>query len=120
MKYLITIIAALGLAGYAFVKGASINDGEHGQIMSPCAPQSIAAAKNPDARYSHCQDKDWDGSTLLRDRLTEAQAHPDLYGIILKSNHIPQLMIPDGMTTDDDSEPLTLPEKPSPTHRGSL
>jgi hypothetical protein len=91
MKYLITIILALGFAGYAFVKGYSMRDHEDDGIDHPCAPDSILSAKNPDARYSHCRDEDWDGSTILRDRLAEAQARPDLYGILLESNELRRL-----------------------------
>lgn len=120
MKYLITIIAALFFAGYAYLKGYSARDSEDDGIVLPCAAESIAAAKNPDARYSHCHDKDWDGSTFLRERLAEAQARPDLYGIILQSSDIPRLIVPGKMTTEDDPA-LPLPIlKPSPAHRGSL
>src|SRR5262249_53410895 len=120
MKYLIAIIAALGLAAYAFVKGYSVRDHQDANIVSRCAPESIVAAKNPDARYSHCRDKDWDGSTLLRDRLAEAQARPDVYRIIFQGSDNPPLTAPLEMTTEDEPEPRPPILKPSPAHRGSL
>ncbi len=120
MKYLLTIVVALGLAGYAFVKGYSVRDHEDDRIAYPCAPDSILSATNPDARYSHCRDKDWDGSTLLRDRLAEARTRPDVYAILFESNDLPPAAVPLEMTTEDDPEPNTPTLKPSPAHRGSL
>lgn len=121
MKYLITVILALGFAGYAFIKGYSVRDHEDDGIEHACAPDSILSAKNPDARYSHCRDEDWDGSTILRDRLAEAQARPDLYGILLESNELRRLAspFPPVMTPDEDAEQPPA-SKPSPIHRGSL
>src|SRR5262249_23991834 len=119
MKYLIAIVAALGLAAYAFVTGYSVCDHQDANMVSRCAPESIVAAKNPDARYSHCRDKDWDGSTLIRDRLAEADARPDVYGIIFQGSDTP-LTTPLEMTTEDELEPRPPILKPSPAHRGSL
>jgi hypothetical protein len=124
MKYLITIIAAIIFAGFAFVKGYSVGYHEADGIVYPCAPNSILTATNPDARYSHCRDKDWDGSTLLRDRLAEAQERPDVYAILLESNSIHRLAMPLEMSTEGNSDPEpqtpTPTPKPSSAHRGSL
>jgi hypothetical protein len=120
MKYLITIIAAIIFTGFAFVKGYQAGYHEADGIVYPCTPDSIISATNPDARYSHCHDKNWDGSTLLRDRLAEAQARPDVYAILFESNHIPLLAVPHEMTTEHDPEPQSSTLKPSPAHRGSL
>jgi len=124
MKYLLTIIAALGLIAYAFIKGYSVRDHEDdGPAVSPSAPESILSARNPDARYSHCHDKDWDGSTLLRDRLAEAQDRPDVYAILFEGMELRSqlLSVPTEMTPDeDDPYPQPTTQKPSPAHRGSL
>src|SRR5258708_16251548 len=122
MKYLLTIVVALGLVGYAFVKGYSVRDHEDDRLAYPCAPDSILSATNPDARYSHCHDMDWDGSTLLRDRLAEAQERPDVYAIIFESNEVHSLAIPFGMTTETQADPDPHPpiSKTSPTHTADL
>jgi hypothetical protein len=73
------------------------------EAVSPCSAKAIVTAKNPDARFSHCHDKDWDGSTLLRDRLAESNEQWEQYQILYEGSNIGRLMsVPNGMTTDDD------------------
>jgi len=120
MKHLLAIVAVIIFAGFAFVQGYSVRGQEDDRIAYSCAPDSILSATNPDARYSHCHDKDWDGSTLLLDRLAGAQARPDVYAILFESNDIPRLAVPLEMTTKRDPEPKSPTSKPSPAHRGSL
>ncbi len=47
-----------------------------------CRPAEIRQADNPDARLSHCEDQDWNGSTRLKDWLTELNANPQEYELI--------------------------------------
>jgi hypothetical protein len=47
-----------------------------------CEPEEIRDADNPDARLSHCEDQDWNGSTRLKDWLTELNANPREYELI--------------------------------------
>ncbi len=51
-----------------------------------CRPAQIREADNPDARLSHCQDQDWNGSTHLKDWLTELNANPRVYALICSGN----------------------------------
>jgi hypothetical protein len=41
-----------------------------------CRPAEIREAENPDARLSHCEDQDWNGSTRLKDWLAELNNNP--------------------------------------------
>jgi hypothetical protein len=45
MKYFLTMLATLGLAGYAFIKGYSLGNSQDDGIVSPCAPQSMSRQK---------------------------------------------------------------------------
>ena len=73
------------------------------EAVSPCSAKAIVTAKNPDARFSHCHDRDWDGSTLLRDRLAESNVQWEQYYILYRGSGMGDIIpYTDGMTTDDD------------------
>jgi len=58
-----------------------------------CDPLSILAAENPDARWSHCHDRDWDGSTFLKDRLSEMNDKTDEYKTLCQSDQLQRVEI---------------------------
>jgi len=67
---------------------------------SLCDPISILAAENPDARWSHCRDQDWDGSTFLKDRMAEMKEKPEQYGALCQSDDVQRIILPSQMTTE--------------------
>lgn len=85
MKYVGISLAVILLIVVVFFKGWSDGAANHDavfELFSPCSDLSIRLAPNPDARFSHCNDMDWDGSTFLRDRLAEIKSHRVEYGIV--------------------------------------
>ena len=61
MKYFITVVVAIFITSLIWLKGLQWLNQQEAVTVSPCSPQSIVSAKNPDARFSHCHDQDWDG-----------------------------------------------------------
>ena len=86
MKYFITVVAAISITSLIWLKGLQWLNQQEEVPVSPCSPQSIVSAENPDARFSHCRDKDWDGSTLLRDRLAESKEKLEQYQILYEGD----------------------------------
>jgi hypothetical protein len=112
MKYIAIAFAAILAIGIAFGKGYSTRATEDDEVEASCSPESILAASNPDARWSHCHDKDWDGTTLLKDRLAEANEKPEQYQVVCQIPQTRYLMpLHWQMTTGDDSPVAALPRK---------
>lgn len=94
MKYLFIILAVVVLIFIAFRQGVSLGIAKNDPQASPCSPESVLKTENPDARFSHCKDQDWNGSTLLKDRLAEARNHPQEYEILYRDDQIRFALIP--------------------------
>jgi hypothetical protein len=91
MKYFFIALGVIALIVITYFKGFAAGTRQSDEVVSPCLAESILAADNPDLRISHCRDQDWDGSTLLKDRLAEAASHPTEYGILCQA---PELSLP--------------------------
>jgi hypothetical protein len=124
MKYLFISLAVIVLVVIAFIKGISVGNTESAEMESPCAPESIAKANNPDARLSHCTDHDWDGTTLLKKRLREAANHSTEYGIVCQDDQIRFAILPSVIqpevpvaATVPGLPRIAPPSEPIPAHK---
>lgn len=115
MKYAVIIFVAILAIGFAYFKGYSVAASDNTEAISPCAPESILASENPDARYSHCLDQDWDRATLLRDRLAEVKEKPQVYQIVCRSPDpsliLPEEIMPPGFNRFPNQPPIALEPK---------
>jgi hypothetical protein len=108
MKYLFITLAVIVLIVIAFGKGVSVGADQDDLQASSCSPESILKAENPDARFSHCKDQDWNGSTFLQDRLAEARNHPQEYQILYTDNQVRFALVP-YLVQPEVAEPLPQP-----------
>ncbi|HEY6252953.1 MAG TPA: hypothetical protein VI685_23590 [Candidatus Angelobacter sp.] len=106
MKYAFIAFAAIVLITIAFMKGVAAGNAQTAETDSPCSSESILKTDNPDARFSHCRDHDWGGSTLLKKRLAEAQDHPTEYGMVCSDDRVRFAILPS----------LIQPEAPDSAH----
>ena len=79
-----------------------------------CRPAEIREADNPDARLSHCEDQDWNGSTRLKDWLTELNANPREYELICSGS---EREIPYPLPGPQPAKPNKVPVQPEDVAR---
>ena len=103
MKFLLGLFCGV-LAGFLFFHWAmKQGDAETSDAGMPlylaldqpdaCRPAEIREAENPDARLSHCEDRDWNGSSRLKDWLQELNANPREYALICSGSN-PEMHYP--------------------------
>jgi hypothetical protein len=98
MKFLLGLFCGTVLSFLFFHAAMKQGDAEAADAGTPlylaldqpdaCRPAEIREADNPDARLSHCEDLDWNGSTRLKDWLQELNANPRVYALICSGRQI--------------------------------